>query len=461
MERARPSTLEELAAQRPAGFGAGSDAGSGDVVFSPEKEMDDWDVESLRSAVSAERERLNSPKQPRSRRQTGSDSPTRQVRSLFNAAKSPVRSRSAAPRASSASFAGQAGARPSTASGNFREWLPPLDEHGHQVVAFGVSADRFNTPRTRAREKGMNPGEDTGHRGADGKLPAVPVVPHPKEQLHPSDNQEALRALKGRSKAVDMEPIAAVMQAAATLEVELKAVTDGMPSRYDRIKLERMKLNDAESDVYLLKSRVKDIHVHPEWIAIMEKVNFQRAFNRIDIDSDGKLSGSEVYRCLRALHMHTSRVACDAMIWEVDEDMNGSLEISELARVYYRTTHDRTGNEPRHVFCLFEFVCFAEIPKRHRGHQTKEERAALAAEEAKLSKPQQLSHIRLQSHMATRMCRARYGGSGKSGGEDERMPTATLNYLRDMDLNEVAMTFAEFVASPLALSVPEWVAASI
>jgi hypothetical protein len=44
------------------------------------------------------------------------------------------------------------------------------------------------------------------------------------------------------------------------------------------------------------------------------------------------------------------------MIWEVDEDGDGSVSLEELHLAYSRTAADRTGYEPRKLMTLVDFV---------------------------------------------------------------------------------------------------------
>jgi len=44
------------------------------------------------------------------------------------------------------------------------------------------------------------------------------------------------------------------------------------------------------------------------------------------------------------------------MIWEVDEDCDGAVHWDEFQRMYHRCRSDKTGQEPRRLFNVTEFI---------------------------------------------------------------------------------------------------------
>eukprot|EP00802_Teleaulax_amphioxeia_P019418 Tamp_19650.p1 GENE.Tamp_19650~~Tamp_19650.p1 ORF type:complete len:120 (+),score=23.41 Tamp_19650:462-821(+) len=45
------------------------------------------------------------------------------------------------------------------------------------------------------------------------------------------------------------------------------------------------------------------------------------------------------------------------MIWEVDEDSDGCVNLEEFQQMFDRGRNDRTGHEPRKLFNLCQFMC--------------------------------------------------------------------------------------------------------
>ena len=46
------------------------------------------------------------------------------------------------------------------------------------------------------------------------------------------------------------------------------------------------------------------------------------------------------------------------MIWEVDDDLDGSVSKEEFLKMYKRSVNDETGLEPRKFFNLVQFLMF-------------------------------------------------------------------------------------------------------
>lgn len=71
-----------------------------------------------------------------------------------------------------------------------------------------------------------------------------------------------------------------------------------------------------------------------------------------------KVTADDVQTMLRRLDHKVSRKEVEEMIWEVDEDLDGSLSWSEFRLVFTRNIRDRTGLEPNRIFNLTQFLMY-------------------------------------------------------------------------------------------------------
>jgi len=71
-----------------------------------------------------------------------------------------------------------------------------------------------------------------------------------------------------------------------------------------------------------------------------------------------KFSWQEVSKVLRQLGCPLSKSEVQLMIWEVDEDLDGSVSKQEFDTMYKRCVNDKTGLEPRKLFDLVQFMMY-------------------------------------------------------------------------------------------------------
>ena len=87
-----------------------------------------------------------------------------------------------------------------------------------------------------------------------------------------------------------------------------------------------------------------------------------RIFERIDYKKDNKIDKEELEHTLRSLGYDPVRVnqygisEVEQMIWEVDEDCDGCVSLEEFQQMFDRGRNDKTGNEPRKLFNLCQFM---------------------------------------------------------------------------------------------------------
>ena len=135
------------------------------------------------------------------------------------------------------------------------------------------------------------------------------------------------------------------------------------------------------------------------------------------------------------------------IVWEADDDHIGGLDVQDIVELYFRVTTDTTGCEPRRLFNLIEFLLFSapsdtELAGTRNGVPLTEKEKSLARAQA----------FTLEAEEGIRMARSRYGGR-------EKVPVVVLQYLERMDVQDLSITFVQFLHSPLALVPPNWVCA--
>jgi Ca2+-binding EF-hand superfamily protein len=65
-----------------------------------------------------------------------------------------------------------------------------------------------------------------------------------------------------------------------------------------------------------------------------------------------KFGHNEVTKVLKHLGVPQSTADVDLIIWEVDEDLDGMVSVSEFFTMYKRCVSDKTQLEPRKLFNL-------------------------------------------------------------------------------------------------------------
>lgn len=79
-------------------------------------------------------------------------------------------------------------------------------------------------------------------------------------------------------------------------------------------------------------------------------------FDRIDTRCDDRIDVNELATCLEHLNVADSHKKASKLLWEVDEDMDGFIGWEEFETMYSRTADDPTGNQPRKLYNLVEFM---------------------------------------------------------------------------------------------------------
>lgn len=91
--------------------------------------------------------------------------------------------------------------------------------------------------------------------------------------------------------------------------------------------------------------------------AMSDKEKELRAvFDRIDDRKDAQIDVTELARALKKLGLREPKKSAQAILWEVDEDMDGLIGYSEFKDFYRRAAEDKLGSEPRKLYNVIEFM---------------------------------------------------------------------------------------------------------
>ena len=100
-------------------------------------------------------------------------------------------------------------------------------------------------------------------------------------------------------------------------------------------------------------------------ISEVEETNLSRVFNLFVGDRKFKegekfwFDATDVRRILKKLgDKEISQHQIDIMIWEVDENLDKRVDITEFNLMYRKCIEDKTGLEPKNLFNLVQFLMF-------------------------------------------------------------------------------------------------------
>lgn len=81
------------------------------------------------------------------------------------------------------------------------------------------------------------------------------------------------------------------------------------------------------------------------------------------IEKDYKITHKDIDHLLKQRGVTYTKRQIDQMIWEVDEKLDGVIDLDEFLLTYYRNVTDTTGAEPHAFFRLMDFMLFDEQNK--------------------------------------------------------------------------------------------------
>mmetsp|Transcript_73605 Transcript_73605/g.157848 ORF Transcript_73605/g.157848 Transcript_73605/m.157848 type:complete len:216 (-) Transcript_73605:113-760(-) len=95
-----------------------------------------------------------------------------------------------------------------------------------------------------------------------------------------------------------------------------------------------------------------------ENVQAVELDSLKRVFKWLDTKKDDKLCWQEISEALVKLGHKTPREQIELWIWEVDDDLDNMVGYDEFLTMYQRCISDSTGNEPRNLFNLVQFLMY-------------------------------------------------------------------------------------------------------
>eukprot|EP00164_Ancoracysta_twista_P006875 GFYU01009668.1.p1 GENE.GFYU01009668.1~~GFYU01009668.1.p1 ORF type:complete len:196 (-),score=58.16 GFYU01009668.1:370-957(-) len=90
----------------------------------------------------------------------------------------------------------------------------------------------------------------------------------------------------------------------------------------------------------------------------VELEELKKVFTRVDTKKDAKLDAGEIRDILMKLGYEPKKNEVADMIWEVDENCDNAVDWDEFVTMFVRCRTDTTGNEPRKLFDLVEFLLY-------------------------------------------------------------------------------------------------------
>jgi len=90
----------------------------------------------------------------------------------------------------------------------------------------------------------------------------------------------------------------------------------------------------------------------------VELESLKKVFRWLDTKKDDKICCQEISEALIKLGHKTPRDQIELWIWEVNDDLDGMVSWEEFLTMYQRCISDSTGNEPRNLFNLVQFLMY-------------------------------------------------------------------------------------------------------
>ena len=95
-----------------------------------------------------------------------------------------------------------------------------------------------------------------------------------------------------------------------------------------------------------------------------ELESLRRTFKRVNKAGNGKISVEDLKQELSFLGSSLSDKEARQYVWEVDDDNDEHVDWEEFRTMFYRIRDDETGNEPRKLFNVVDFLM---LDKNHSG----------------------------------------------------------------------------------------------
>ena len=94
--------------------------------------------------------------------------------------------------------------------------------------------------------------------------------------------------------------------------------------------------------------------------------NLKRVFRALDLGEDGYIDVEELYEAQKKIGGTLTKDEVRDVVWEVDDNMTGKLDMGQYLTAYRRSQMDESGFEPKRFWAIVEFLlmdrdCSGEI----------------------------------------------------------------------------------------------------
>ena len=128
-----------------------------------------------------------------------------------------------------------------------------------------------------------------------------------------------------------------------------KKVLKLLRPKQDQLEKLRQSADDEQADI-LVASEIQSLETDVE--------KLRQDLQEIEKRSDGLVSCVDLLEALKTLGRKAQKKDAEAMIWEVDEDLDGCVSWDEMRLMFQRNIRDTTGLEPSQLFNVVMFLIF-------------------------------------------------------------------------------------------------------
>ncbi len=165
-------------------------------------------------------------------------------------------------------------------------------------------------------------------------------------------------------KSIERDCLDRVFKLLADLQEQPSSDDDSTQKKYQReietkANEKKMKLNVSK---YMAKSGNKTVRNDKKFAEDKKEENIPNENRKVGIKSIRKI--------LRTLCHEYPKEEMEMMIWEVDENLDGHVSVSELENMYKRCVTDVMETEPKKLYYLIQFLMY---DKERNGYITEED----------------------------------------------------------------------------------------
>ncbi|CAM9323683.1 unnamed protein product, partial [Hapterophycus canaliculatus] len=102
-----------------------------------------------------------------------------------------------------------------------------------------------------------------------------------------------------------------------------------------------------------------DANVRAEENKLKEEIDtIEQDILRLENNPDKKIKAVDVWEHLKFLGKKCSRREVTDIVWEVDENLDGSIDWDEFKLMFFRNINDHTGLEPAKLYNMVQFMLY-------------------------------------------------------------------------------------------------------